>query len=71
MLKNILVNNQGVFVDNLFVHSNVKFDDLKLYDNESIKLDIGIKDDAVHAGGVNLFGKKFGDHPQSIVMSVK
>jgi len=71
LLKNILVNNQGVFVDNLFVHSNVKFDDLKLYDNESIKLDIGIKDDAVHAGGVNLFGKKFGDHPQSIVMSVK
>ena len=71
LLKRITVNNEGVFVDNNFVTDAVKFDDLKIYDGTSIKLDIGIKDDAKHRGGINLFGKNFGDFPQSIVMTLK
>ena len=53
------------------MHDHVKFDDLKLYEGSAIKLDIGIKEDAEHKGGINLFGKNFGDYPQAIVMIVK
>lgn len=71
LLKNITVGSDGVFVDNSFVSDKVHFADLKIYDGSAIKLDIGIKDDATHRGGINLFGKNFGDFPQSIVMSLK
>lgn len=71
LLKNITINGQGVFVDNSIVSESVTFDALRLYETQEIKLTIGIKEDAVHCGGVNLFGKKFGDHPQSIVMTVR
>ena len=27
-----------------------------------------VKPDAVHQGGINLFGERFGDHNQAIVM---
>ena len=71
LLKRITVNHEGVFADNNFVSDSVKFSDLKIYDGSAIKFDIGIKDDAKHRGGINLFGKNFGDYPQSIVMSLK
>lgn len=71
LLKKITVNGRGVWVDNAFVHNHVTFDDLKLYDGTAIKLTIGIKEDAKHRGGINLFGKNFGDYPQAIVMTVK
>ena len=47
------------------------FDDLKIYDGNAIKLTIGIKENAVHRGGLNLFGKNFGDYQQSLVMILK
>ena len=31
---------------------------------------IGVKEDAVHKGGMNLFGNGFGDYPQDIVMKM-
>lgn len=71
LLKKITVNENGVYVDNSFVSDKVRLSDLKLYDGSAIKLDIGIKDDAVHRGGLNLFGKNFGDYPQSIIMTLK
>ena len=36
----------------------------------SISLVIAIKKDARHIGGINLFGEKYGDFPQGIVMSL-
>lgn len=33
-----------------------------------ISVRIGVKDDAAHVGGVNIFGEEFGDYPQNIVM---
>lgn len=71
LLKKIAVNKNGVFIDNGLVTDKIRFDDLKLYDGSAIKLDIGIKEDARHKGGINLFGKNFGDYPQSIVMTLK
>ena len=71
LLKKITVSNDCVFIDNKFVSDTVKFDDLKIYDVTAINLDIGVKDTAKHRGGVNLFGKNFGDYPQAIVMTIK
>ena len=42
---------------------------LKINPNDPITLRIGNKDDAKYVGGFNLFGEKFGDYPQNIVMS--
>lgn len=48
--------------------SDVSLDQLNLTDKPYISLKIGVKPDAVHQGGINLFGEHFGDHRQAIVM---
>lgn len=42
--------------------------DLRLAEHHSIRLRIGIEEGAAHPGGVNIFGKGFGNHDQDIVM---
>lgn len=71
MLKKIAVNGDGVFVDNVLAGKEITFDDLDLYGSDFVELRIGIKNAAAHKGGINLFGKNFGDYPQAIVMTVK
>lgn len=71
ILKKITVTKNGVFVDNFYQHNRVTTDDLHIGEGSAVKLTIGIKEDAVHRGGINLFGKNFGDYPQAIVMTVK
>ena len=71
ILKKITITPLGVFVDNSFIHDRVSIKDLELTKGNAIQFAIGIKNDAVHRGGINLFGKNFGDYPQSIVMTVK
>lgn len=71
LLKKITVGKDGVWVDNSLVSDSVRFSDLKIYDGSAIKLDIGIKEDAQHKGGINIFGRNFGDYPQAIVMTLK
>lgn len=70
-LKTISVNAEGLFIDKTLVNSHITVSDLKLAVGNAIKLTIGIKEDAVHRGGLNLFGKNFGDYPQSIIMIIK
>lgn len=71
ILKTISVNAEGLFIDKTLVNSHITVSDLKLAVGNAIKLTIGIKEDAVHRGGLNLFGKNFGDYPQSIIMIIK
>lgn len=68
MLKYITINKTGIYLDNQLINKKDIFDDLHLFDGTAIQLTIGIKDDAVHKGGINLFGKNFGDYPQDIKM---
>lgn len=58
-------------MDNVLAGKEITFDDLDLYGSDFVELRIGIKNDAAHKGGINLFGKNFGDYPQAIVMTVK
>jgi len=70
ILKTFNINSKGVFVDENHVNKKVTFEDLNLDQFDYIKLKIGIKDDAKHTGGINLFGKNFGDYNQSIIMQL-
>lgn len=69
-LKKISVDKEGVYLDNVFIHKQVTFDDLRLFDKNSISFTIGVKDDAEHCGGISIFGKNFGDFNQAIIMKI-
>lgn len=71
LLKKITVDKTGGYEDNQLINKHITLDDLQLMNGSAIQLTIGIKEDAVHKGGINLFGKNFGDYPQAIVMTIK
>lgn len=48
--------------------SDVTLGDLALPDHHSIRLRIGVEEHAAHPGGINIFGKGFGDYDQNIIM---
>ncbi len=66
-LTNWHVSARGTFVDGVKV-SQVTLEQLELPRHHSIKLRIGIEEGAAHPGGVNIFGRGFGNHDQDIVM---
>ncbi len=51
--------------------SGVTLRDLGLDANNHISVRLGIKQDAAHVGGVNLFGRKFGNHPQDLLLRTR
>jgi predicted transcriptional regulator len=61
------VTERGCFVDDRRV-SAVTLDALELDRHHSIRLRVGIAADARNPGGVNIFGRGFGNHDQDIVM---
>ena len=58
-LKNWRVGADGTYVDGLRI-SSVNLAALDLKNHHSIRVRIGVKDDAKHPGGINIFGKGFG-----------
>lgn len=70
LLKYWKINQEGSFVDGVKI-SSVTIDDLKLQQLPYIALRIGIKKDAKNVGGINLFGSKFGNYEQGIIMKIK
>lgn len=67
LLKNWIVSDEGSFVDGVRI-SDVRLADLALAEHHSIKVRIGVKDDAEHVGGLNVFGRGFGNYDQAIVL---
>jgi predicted transcriptional regulator len=61
------ISDKGCFVDGVGV-SRVTLDQLHLADHHSIRLKIGIEEKAQRPGGVNIFGRGFGNYDQDIVM---
>ncbi len=66
-LKTWRVSAEGSFVDGVKI-SPVSLKDLDVENHRSVRLRIGVKDDAKHPGGVNIFGRGFGNYDQDIVM---
>lgn len=69
ILKKIRIDNEGTWLDEILV-SNITINDLDFSKNDFISLKIGIKDTSKYVGGINIFGKKFGDHAQDINVQI-
>jgi predicted transcriptional regulator len=68
-LKTWRVTDEGSFVDGVKI-SAVSLRDLDLSVHHSVRLKIEVKADARHPGGVNIFGRGFGNYDQDIVLDV-
>ncbi|HJR79410.1 MAG TPA: helix-turn-helix domain-containing protein [Anaerolineales bacterium] len=67
LLKVWKITSEGSFVDGRQV-SKVSLNNLTLKPGEPIPVRIGIKENASNIGGINLFGSKFGNYPQAIIL---
>jgi predicted transcriptional regulator len=66
-LKSWRVTTDGTFVDGVKI-SPISLVDLDLENHHSIRLRIAVKADAKHPGGINIFGKGFGNYDQDIIL---
>ncbi|WEK06676.1 MAG: helix-turn-helix domain-containing protein [Candidatus Devosia phytovorans] len=69
-LKSWRVTGDGTYVDGVKI-SPVSLADIDLESWNSIRLRVGVKDDAKHPGGINIFGRGFGNYDQDIVMRLQ
>lgn len=69
ILKTWRIDFSGTYLDDQLVTHKV-LSDYKFSENDFISVRIGISEDAKHVGGINIFGKKFGDYPQDIIMEL-
>ncbi|MCR5188427.1 MAG: ArsR family transcriptional regulator [Treponema sp.] len=67
LLKNFYITNDGSFIDGVKI-SDVTLADLHISEHHSIRVKVGVKEDAVHMGGMNIFGKGFGNYDQGIIL---
>ena len=67
LLKVWKVTQNGSYVDGIQV-SKVTLEDLTHLSGEPIPVRIGVKATAPNVGGINLFGSKFGNYPQDIIL---
>lgn len=70
ILKTFTVTDRGSFNDENFIEGSPCLKDLKLDQGFYTSLKIESLPKAKHPGGVNLFGAKYGDHPQDIIFSL-
>lgn len=69
-LKTWHIDESGTYLDGRKV-SSLAISQYHLAKGAYISVRIGIKEDAAHVGGVNVFGSSFGDYPQDLVMKLK
>lgn len=69
LLKRWSVTEGGSFIDGEVI-SQVSISKLQLEKKEFIDIRLGVKSDAVNRGGLNLFGEKFGNYPEPLVLKV-
>ena len=70
LLKVWQVNAQGSWVDGIRV-SDVRLTALRIPDRPYLTVRLGVKPRARHVGGLNLFGRRFGNYPQDLVVRLK
>jgi hypothetical protein len=65
-----LVNEEGAFIDGYSL-SGVTIRDLKIGEERIIKVRLGVKADALHVGGINIFGRAYGNYPQDLALHIE
>lgn len=66
-LKTWKIDESGSYVDGKPV-SSFSIPDLELQNHHSIKVTFGIKENAANVGGLNIFGKGFGNYNHDIIL---
>lgn len=61
------VTEEGSFVNEKKI-SDTCIGDLKLDEHHSIRVSVGVQEESEHVGGINIFGRGFGNHDQDIVL---
>ncbi|MCI8833872.1 MAG: helix-turn-helix domain-containing protein [Ruminococcus sp.] len=69
MLHELKITKSGTYLDEVSVNE-YSLDSLKLQERPYLSLRIGVDPNARYMGGLNLFGEKFGDYPQNIVLKI-
>ncbi|MGH1331376.1 MAG: ArsR/SmtB family transcription factor [Paracoccaceae bacterium] len=69
-LKSFRVTKDGTYVDGVRV-SDTSLADLKLEEHRSIRVQISVPDGSEHPGGINIFGRGFGNYDQDIVLRLR
>lgn len=69
LLKIWKVTPMGSYIDGVRT-SDCKLTDVLKTPSEMIRVRIGIKENAANVGGINIFGRQFGNYPQDIVLKL-
>ena len=69
-LKTWRISRSGSFIDGIHL-SDTTMDDIDIPKHHSIRMRIGIDPKAAHPGGMNIFGRGFGNYDQDIVMRLR
>ncbi len=70
LLKLWKVTPEGAYIDGVRL-SDVTLADLRITHGGFIAMRIGVKEDANNVGGLNIFGRRFGNYPQDIVLRMR
>lgn len=68
-LKTWRVDERGTYLDGVRING-LTISDIGFQDLPYISVRIGVCEDAAHVGGINLFGDKYGNYPQPLVLKV-
>ncbi len=69
-LKRWRIADDGTYVDGVRL-SDVSVKDLDLSGHHSIRLRIAVQENAKHPGGINIFGRGFGNYDQDLVLRLQ
>ncbi len=69
-LKSWKITKNGSFIDGVEC-SGITIEDLHIEQFDFFKIRIGIKENAEYQGGLNLFGRSFGNYEQDIILKIE
>ncbi len=69
LLKTLIINSEGTFIDGTHRISNTTISALNINYNSNITLTFSAPKNTANPGGMTLFGEKFGDYNQNIVVN--
>ena len=69
ILTTVSVKQDGVYLNEQLINKKIDIDSLSLSKGNRITFTVGVKPNAKHKGGFNIFGENFGEYNQGIIFS--
>ncbi|RPJ02397.1 MAG: ArsR family transcriptional regulator [Chloroflexi bacterium] len=70
LLKVWRITDHGAYVDGMRM-SDITLQKLNIEAHKFVSVRIGVHEDAANVGGINIFGSRFGNYPQDILMRLR